>query len=291
MSTIFTSKPYIYLFSTIIFFPKKSQHFLRLKSLHKQIHELMSLVSFIKSSLSIGIRAAVQRLGVGSVVVAATALAALVYSWRERASRPRRNNTNETTITRRRRRNRSSNTNRSSNDSNLVSSSTNRASLPSWCSNIHTVTIGAKWTRAERCDLFCTPQQVDSTATTSVIMRPGVAEQLKRFAQAFDLYFIIRVDSDEAEQDIMKVLKQEGLFLPGYLDQRKIIFTETEIGRVSVARQLDPQFHIDESPSVVTDLQRFVFMVALVTENAKSISLSAIGSNVAKFTSLASVLT
>lgn len=230
-------------------------------------------------------RAAVKRLGLGTVVLVATAAAAFVLSLRpnQPPRRPRRT-PNRTAIDQTQRTN----------------------GTPNWLSRVKKVTIGAKWTLAERCDLFCkadqqsksrvtsdevTPVEKESSDIQRVVLRTAAVEHLKRFAKLFDTYLIVRIDDDQAEHQVTEALKSAGMFESGLLDPRKLLFTETDLGRVSVARQIEPQLHIDETPEVITALQRFLFCVALVSADLHSMKTDACATNVAKFTSLSSFFT
>lgn len=161
---------------------------------------------------------------------------------------------------------------------------------PRWLSRVRRVTIGAKWSRDVKCDLFCESSEVEESAqgARSVVVRPEIVEALRRFARLFDLYVIVEVDDDQGEEAVKRALKAVGLFEQGLLDERKLLFCETDMGRVSVARQIESHLHVDESVAVIADLQRFLPHVSLVTANAKALNLPA-GSNVTKFTTLSSV--
>ncbi|PXF41370.1 Peroxisome biogenesis protein 22 [Gracilariopsis chorda] len=262
-----------------------------------------ALSSRVASSVALLLRAAVQRLGLAPLVLAATAAAALLCSLRARgnANRPPR----------RRRRAPPSRTAqpRAPNDRK-----------PQWLARVRRVTLGAKCTRAEMCALFVSHQraleQIESAAPPAdhvvadsekallkekseqpqlpdlpIVVQPSAVPHLKRFAKLFDLYIVVRVDDDDTERHVTDALSAVGVFEPGLLDPRKLLFCDTDTGRVSVARQLEPQLHIDETTSVITALQRFVPFVALVTPVRDSTSSQPLASNVAAFASLASFFT
>lgn len=256
----------------------------------------MSLIStaatrFATSALYLT-RLAIHRLGLGTVILAVTAAAAFLVSWRAARRAPPPN-------PRRRHRHRPPPVSNSSRpDSNLTADQNrieptfagNAADSKSrWLSRVRRVTLGAKWSRHVRCDLF---RESSDPAETSqgdarIVVRPEMVEALRRFASLFDLYFIVEVDDDQGEEAIKAAVKAAGLFENGLLDERKLLFCETDIGRVSVARQIESHLHVDESVAVVADLQRFLPYVSLVTANAMSLSLPA-GRNITKFTTLSS---
>lgn len=107
-------------------------------------------------------------------------------------------------------------------------------------------------------------------------MNEGLQKRVGR--HRFDLYFIVEAQCDEAEEEVTAALTDAGLFEPGLLDRRKLLFCETDMGKASIARQIESQLHVDESTGVVNALQRFVPYVSLVTANAKSLAMPS-GSN------------
>lgn len=238
----------------------------------------MSLVAAVTtrltSTLVVFVRAAVQRLGLGPVVLVATAAVALLFSRRERTAPG----------------NRPSARNPHPDPAPTETRSLTADRKPQWLSRVRKVTIGAKWTRAERCDLFCRTVEGEDGAEgqkEGVILREEIVPAFKRFTTLFDVYFIVRVDSDEAEEQVLVALRNAGMFEPGLLDERKVVFCETDVGRISVARQLEPHLHVDETPDVIIGLQRFILFVALITADTKALK-EVSGNNVAKFKSLTS---
>lgn len=107
---------------------------------------------------------------------------------------------------------------------------------------------------------------------------------LKRFAKIAELYFIVWVDSDGGEGEVRNALREAGVFSAG-MDERKVVFCETEGGRVSVVRQLEPQLHIDGREGVVVALQRFIKYVAVVGEDVRAEG-GATGANVLRYKGL-----
>lgn len=183
------------------------------------------------------------------------------------------------------------------------------ARRPPWLHRVRKVSIGTVCSFAEPCPLFLlkhvtnTAFQTDSNgAQSSNTLQNGASSlrtspkvslttesiaPLKSFASMFELYVVVRVDDDEMEQAVTDAFKAAGLFDRGLMDPRKLLFCETDIGRISVARQLESQLHIDENKSVISDLQRFLPTVALVYPDARSAS-DVVGRNVVKYTSLSS---
>lgn len=194
------------------------------------------------------------RLSAGHVLAAAVTLAALLYSWRQRVT--------VDSLTSRRRRRRRATTRTSGGSSGGV------------LAGVQRVTIGAE---ASGSALF-------EVGESGLVMRSDVAETLRTFATQFDVYVVIRVESDEVEKAVRAAIRQAKLHDDGGLDERKILFCETVDGRVSIARQIEPQLHIDEAEHVVRALQRFIKYVALVSEESSGAPAA---SNMLKYSSLA----
>lgn len=117
-------------------------------------------------------------------------------------------------------------------------------------------------------------------------LRDDIVSVLKKFAGLFELYVVVRVDNDEAEDRISASFRNAEV--TGF-DIRKLVFCDTVDGRVSIVRQIEPHLHIDEAESVVTKLQRFIKHVAIVSETAKSAPSSS-NSTILKYTSLSQLL-
>jgi hypothetical protein len=118
----------------------------------------------------------------------------------------------------------------------------------------------------------------------TLAVKKSAVPYLKRLAKMCDLYVITRVPNDETERAVTDALRDSGIFSAG-LDERKALFCETEDGRISMVRQLEPHLHIDGDPEIVAALQRFIKFVALVLPSAAGLERPT-GANVLKFDSL-----
>uniref|UniRef100_A0A2P2MQC2 Uncharacterized protein MANES_12G078400 n=1 Tax=Rhizophora mucronata TaxID=61149 RepID=A0A2P2MQC2_RHIMU len=67
-----------------------------------------------------------------------------------------------------------------------------------------------------------------------------------------------RVLDDESEQKVLTALENAGVFTSGGLVKDKVLFCSTEIGRSSFVRQLEPDWHIDTNPEIISQLARFI---------------------------------
>lgn len=261
-----------------------------------------ALGSRLLASLSFYTRVAFARAGTGNVVVAAITTAAVIYSWRrlQRTAIPDR---------------------RQGNAERTRSGASRRQRRGKTLVGVQKVTIGIDVVSFPGTFLECGANaDVDSPDADTINspagdangeieplcadgdrsgpvadidgvpvresfkLKPDCVKNLQQFASLFELYVIARIDSDENEEKLRKVLEEAKLFECG-LDPRKVVFCETETGRVSIVRQIEPDLHVDETASVVSELQRFVKFVAFISPQAKATpGLSA--SNVLKYSSL-----
>lgn len=242
----------------------------------------VTLSTRVASSLAIVFRLALARFGLAPLILTAAALAAFLLSLRSRTpAEPHR------------RRYR-----RSTDHDGLprgATSGTAPGHKPAWLARVRRVTLGVS------CSITSPGQWFQSVASSSsnsastdndlkLQLQPDVADALRALATMFELFIVMRVPDDESESAVLAALDRAAIFGPGKLDRRKIVFCETEGGRASVARQLEPQLHVDESSTVVASLQRFMHLVALVAPDAKGSHTDAMGRNVARFTSLPALL-
>lgn len=98
------------------------------------------------------------------------------------------------------------------------------------------------------------PEDLQKQAT----VRSSVVEVLLEITKYCDLYLMERVLDDESEKKVLQALEDAGVFTSGGLVKDKVLFCSTEIGRASFVRQLEPDWHIDSNPEIVTQLARFV---------------------------------
>ncbi|KAL2483231.1 Peroxisome biogenesis protein 22 [Forsythia ovata] len=98
------------------------------------------------------------------------------------------------------------------------------------------------------------PEELQKQAT----VRPSVLEVLLEITKYCDLYLMERVLDDESEKKVLVALEDAGVFTSGGLVKDKVLFCGTENGRTSFVRQLEPDWHIDTNPEIVTQLARFI---------------------------------
>ncbi|KAJ9686735.1 hypothetical protein PVL29_015537 [Vitis rotundifolia] len=98
------------------------------------------------------------------------------------------------------------------------------------------------------------PEELQKQAT----VRSSVLEVLLEITKFCDLYLMERVLDDESERKVLLALEDAGVFTSGGLVKDKVLFCSTENGRSSFVRQLEPDWHIDTNPEVVSQLARFI---------------------------------
>ncbi|GKV11523.1 hypothetical protein SLEP1_g22776 [Rubroshorea leprosula] len=98
------------------------------------------------------------------------------------------------------------------------------------------------------------PEELQKQAT----VRSSALEVLLEITKFCDLYLMERVFKDESEKNILLALENAGIFTAGGLVKDKVLFCSTENGRTSFVRQLEPDWHIDTNPEIVSQLARFI---------------------------------
>lgn len=98
------------------------------------------------------------------------------------------------------------------------------------------------------------PEELQKQAT----LRSSVLEVLLELTKFCDLYFMERVLDDESEKRVLSALEDAGVFTSGGLVKDKVLFCSTETGRSSFVRQLEPDWHVDTNPEIISQLARFI---------------------------------
>ncbi|KAK1405406.1 Peroxisome biogenesis protein 22 [Heracleum sosnowskyi] len=99
-----------------------------------------------------------------------------------------------------------------------------------------------------------TPEELQKQAT----VKSSVLEVLLEITKCCDLYLMERVLDDESEKKVLGALEDAGIFTSGGIVKDKVLFCSTETGRTSFVRQLEPDWHIDTNPEIISQLSRFI---------------------------------
>ncbi|RYR69010.1 hypothetical protein Ahy_A03g015527 isoform B [Arachis hypogaea] len=89
-------------------------------------------------------------------------------------------------------------------------------------------------------------------------VKSSVLEVLLEITKFCDLYLMERVLDDESEKRVLAALEDAGIFTSGGLVKDKVLFCSTENGRSSFVRQLEPDWHVDSNPEIISQLARFI---------------------------------
>ncbi|GKD00885.1 peroxisome biogenesis protein 22, partial [Tanacetum coccineum] len=97
-----------------------------------------------------------------------------------------------------------------------------------------------------------TAEELQNKAT----VRSSVLDVLLEITKFCDLYLMETILDDESEIKVLAALENAGIFTSGGLVKDKVLFCSTEVGRTSFVRQLEPDWHIDSSREISTQLAR-----------------------------------
>jgi hypothetical protein len=75
-----------------------------------------------------------------------------------------------------------------------------------------------------------------------------------------NVYILCQVSDDIGEAAVRAALEFSGLMgpNPGQIPSQRFLFCETEVGKMSLVRQIEPEVHIDGECSTVEQLKRFI---------------------------------
>lgn len=113
-----------------------------------------------------------------------------------------------------------------------------------------------------------TPEELQNQAT----VKSSVLEVLLEITKCSDLYLMERVLDDESQTKVLTALENAGIFTFGGLVKDKVLFCSTESGRMSFVRQLEPDWHIDSSPEISSQLARFIRHQLHISTNPERIA-------------------
>lgn len=96
-----------------------------------------------------------------------------------------------------------------------------------------------------------TPEALSEGAT---VLSEAIAALLAASRQVPDVYLICQVADDIGEAAVRGALEHSRLLGPGsdQIRPQRLLFCETEVGKMSLVRQLEPKVHIDGQHSTVS---------------------------------------
>ncbi|GJX16833.1 peroxisome biogenesis protein 22 [Tanacetum coccineum] len=101
-------------------------------------------------------------------------------------------------------------------------------------------------------------QRLSDGRKNKATVRSSVLDVLLEITKFCDLYLMETILDDESEIKVLAALENAGIFTSGGLVKDKVLFCSTEVGRTSFVRQLEPDWHIDSSREISTQLARFI---------------------------------
>ncbi|KAK6134795.1 hypothetical protein DH2020_031465 [Rehmannia glutinosa] len=89
--------------------------------------------------------------------------------------------------------------------------------------------------------------------TLSQIVRQRLSEGRKVTCRLLGV-ILEESSPEELQKKVLIALEDAGFFTSGGLVKDKVLFCSTENGRASFVRQLEPDWHIDSNPEIITQL-------------------------------------
>eukprot|EP01055_Gregarina_sp_Pseudo9_P004759 Gregarina_sp_Pseudo_9__4758@NODE_496_length_2709_cov_30_744195_g468_i0_p2_GENE_NODE_496_length_2709_cov_30_744195_g468_i0NODE_496_length_2709_cov_30_744195_g468_i0_p2_ORF_typecomplete_len234_score10_16Peroxin22/PF12827_7/0_0073Herpes_gE/PF02480_16/0_025TssC/PF17541_2/0_04Hum_adeno_E3A/PF05393_11/0_11_NODE_496_length_2709_cov_30_744195_g468_i019752676 len=80
-------------------------------------------------------------------------------------------------------------------------------------------------------------------------------EPLKNLAKTLKLVLIAKVSSDEQAEAVLSLLDSVSLLSRDAIEQHRVLFCESFVGRSSIVRQLSPTLHFESSVETVVSLE------------------------------------
>ncbi len=74
------------------------------------------------------------------------------------------------------------------------------------------------------------------------------------------MYILCQVSDDIGEAAVRAAFEFSGIIgsKQGQIPSQRFLFCETEVGKMSLVRQIEPEIHIDGESSTVEQLRRFI---------------------------------
>jgi len=102
--------------------------------------------------------------------------------------------------------------------------------------------------------ITCSSKEVLLGLGTTIEFLPTARDAFVELCRSYDMYLVTTVSDKKQVDQVREFLEQSGLHDEG-LDRRKVLFCETNKGRESFARQIEPSIHIDGDPVIVQALK------------------------------------
>eukprot|EP00199_Chlamydomonas_sp_CCMP681_P005932 CAMPEP_0119108388 /NCGR_PEP_ID=MMETSP1180-20130426/14104_1 /TAXON_ID=3052 ORGANISM="Chlamydomonas cf sp, Strain CCMP681" /NCGR_SAMPLE_ID=MMETSP1180 /ASSEMBLY_ACC=CAM_ASM_000741 /LENGTH=260 /DNA_ID=CAMNT_0007093995 /DNA_START=8 /DNA_END=790 /DNA_ORIENTATION=+ len=105
---------------------------------------------------------------------------------------------------------------------------------------------------------------------------PEVVPIMLEFAQVVDCYLLAHVVDDVGQAAVTGALEASGLIGSGLgqIPAHKLLLCSTQVGKVSMVRQLEPELHIDAESSTIHELKRFMPQLVHIVCPGQTLSAS-----------------
>ncbi|CAG8517929.1 761_t:CDS:2 [Ambispora leptoticha] len=101
---------------------------------------------------------------------------------------------------------------------------------------------------------------------------------LQVLTKSYDIHLVAPVKNEPEKEQILSLFRNADLFSPIGIDERKVLFCETEEGKIHIVRHLESSVHIEGGSAETVDLVRG-FVERIVWINSRSNNTIGITSN------------
>jgi 5'(3')-deoxyribonucleotidase len=114
---------------------------------------------------------------------------------------------------------------------------------------------GARRVTLSTCGLIFTEADCDKLRRSATLL-PDAKDMVEALTAFADVYLVTQVLDDASTKNVTEAFRESGI-CPGMIKPHKVLFCEKHVSKVSIARQIEPDYHIDKDNSVNIELSRF----------------------------------
>lgn len=110
----------------------------------------------------------------------------------------------------------------------------------------------------------------------------NIVPLLNLLSQSYDIHLICPVSSILEKEQILNLLRHANLLNPGVIDERKVLFCETQEGKIHIIRHIEANVHIEggiNAEDTVEMVRGFVGNVIWAVHGGSNRSSMAVGNN------------
>jgi hypothetical protein len=101
---------------------------------------------------------------------------------------------------------------------------------------------------------------LNGTSLLSNIVTNSELLVLQDLTQRFRVYIPFLASDDESEADVCRQVE-------GVVPRHRLLFYQTDLGYMSILRQLSPHVHLETSSEIALEMKRFLESIVMVSEN------------------------